>query len=600
MGCVKKNVLQFGYAVRLVWTSGPGWFIASCVIIVVQGLLPLVALYLLKQVVDSLVAALPGAGGAGGLPRVYLFIGLAALVWLLEAACRGLAALISENQSQTVADYVQEEIQGQSAAMDLAFYETPAFQDTLHRAQLDARVKPLRVVNALTRVAVNLISLTGLAAILLAYHWGVTLVLCLGMLPGFLYALRVSRRLFEWRNACTEIERKTTYLHWILTGGGYAMENKCFGFFRVLMPRFRELRRQLRRERLGLLQQHMASELAAQIGGVLVVLACLLYMTGQAVRGVMTVGSLVMFMQAMHRAEGIFRGLMQSFNSLYEDSLFLRNIRELMEMKPSVTAPAAPASLPASGREAFRMVGVSFRYPATDRLALRDVSVELPPGGRIALVGHNGSGKSTLVKLLLRLYDPEAGMVQYGGQDIRAFDPDAYRRRIGVMFQNFNRYWFSAGENIWLGNVALDPADEQIPAAARLSGADAVIRRLPQGYATQLGRGFKAGAEISQGEWQKIALARAFASDAPLLILDEPSSYLDSDAEEELFRNLHAHARDKTILFVSHRFATVRQADWIYVMEDGRVREEGDHASLLRREGIYARMFHLQAQGYGT
>lgn len=597
---MNKGILQFRYAIRLVWTSGPGWFVASAAIIVVQGLLPLVALYLLKQVVDSLIAALPGAAGAAGLPRVYMFIGLAALVWLLEAACRGLAALISENQSQAVADYVQEEIQAQSAALDLSFYETPAYQDTLHRAQLDARLKPLRVVNALTRVAVSLISLTGVGAILLAYHWGITLILGLGMLPGFLYALRVSRQLFRWRNACTEIDRKTGYLHWILTSGAYAMENKCFGFSRVLRPRFRELRRQLRRERLSLLKQTMASELVAQGGGVLVVLGCLLYMTGQAVRGIMTVGSLVMFMQAMYRAEGIFRSLMQSFASLYEDSLFLQNIRELMEMKPAIAAPAAPAVLPSAGAGAFRVDGVTFRYPGTERPALRNVSLELPAGRRIALVGHNGSGKSTLVKLLLRLYDPESGAVAYGGRDIRAYEPADYRRLIGVMFQNFNRYFFPVRDNIWLGNVVLDPHDPRIEAAARLSGAESVIQRLPQGYNTQLGRGFKAGAELSQGEWQKIALSRAFVSDARLLILDEPSSFLDSDAEEQLFANLRALSPEKTILFISHRFATVRQADWIYVMEDGLVKEEGDHAALLSQDGLYARMFRLQAQGYHT
>jgi len=595
---MKQRILQLRYAVRLVWDSGPGWFVASCTMVAVQGILPLVALYLLKKIVDSVIAALPASGGDGALQQAFLYIGLAALVGLLDATCRCLAGLISENQSQAVADHVQAQIQRQSAAMDLAFYETSAYQDTLHRAQLDARTKPLRIVQALTRVSADLISIAGLAALLLAYHWGVTLVLGLGMLPGFLVALRVSRRMFGWKNACTEMERKTHYLHWILTSGLYAMENKCFGFSRALMPRFRELRGRLRRERLGLLKQQMAGEWIAQGGGVLVVFGCLAFMTGQTARGLMTVGSLVMFAQALRRTEGFFRDLLRSFASLYEDSLFLRNIRELMDLKPSIAAPENPVAPPAPGGDVFRVDRVTFRYPGTETPALRDVSIEIQAGRRVALVGHNGSGKSTLIKLLCRLYDPEAGRVEWGGVDIRSLDPEVYRRQIGVLFQNFNRYSFPVRENIWLGNIGLDPRDPRIEEAARLSDAAGVIGRLPQGYDTPLGRGFKAGAEISQGEWQKIALARALVGDARLLVLDEPSSFLDPEAEEQLFANLQAISADKAILFVSHRLATVRQADWIYVMENGGIQEQGTHADLLRQDGLYARMFRLQARGY--
>ena len=595
-----KRILQLRYGVRLVWDSGPGWFLASCAIVVLQGLLPLASLYLLKQIVDSIIAALPDAAQPGALRRAFVYVALAALMELLDAACRALAAVISENQSQAVADHVQEEIQRQSAALDLAFYETPAYQDTLHRAQQDARSTPLRIVNAMTRVAVNLISLVGLAAILFTFHWGITLVLCLAMFPGFLYALRVSRRMFDWRNACTEMERKTFYLHWVLTSGIHAMENKCFGFAGALIARFKSLRLRLRHERLAWLKRQMAGELLGQGGGLLVVFGCLLFMAAQTAHGRITVGSLVMFLQAMRRAEGYFRSLMQSLAALYEDSLFLKNIRDLLEMEPTIRPPDRPARLPATGAESFRLAGVDFRYPGTDVPALRDVAMELRPGQRVALVGHNGSGKSTLVKLLCRLYDPDAGRVEYGGVEIRSFAPADYRRLIGVMFQNFTRYAFPARDNIWLGNVALDPHDPRIEAAACLADADRLIRGLPQGYDTQLGRGFKAGAEISQGEWQKIALARAFVSDARLLVLDEPSSFLDSDAEEQLFANLKEFARRKTILFVSHRFSTVRQADWIYVMEDGLVKEQGDHATLLGQNGLYARMFQLQARGYQT
>ena len=592
-----KRILQLPYAFRLVWDGGPWWCAASIAVVGIQGVLPLAALVLLKKIVDSVIAALPGAGGEASLRQAFWAIGLAALVGLLEAVCRVLAGLISENQSQSVADHVQELIQRQSVSMDLAFYETPAFQDTLHRAQTDARTKPLRIVNDLTRIAVNGVSLVGVAVLLLAYHPGITLVLCAGMLPGFFFALRISRKLFEWRTACTETDRKTHYLHWVLTSGLFAMENKSFGFARVLIPRFRQLRAKLRGERLELLKQQMTGEFIAQCGGVVVVFGCLAFMAGQAARGLMTVGSLVMFAQAMRRAESYVRDSLLSFAHLYEDSLFLANVREFLEMKSSVVAPSVPTPVP-TGSADFRMDQVTFRYSGVESPALHNVSMELKAGLRIALVGHNGSGKSTLVKLLCRFYDPNEGRIEYGGIDIRLFDPVAYRRLIGVSFQNFNRYYLPARENVWLGNVDLDPLDARIEESARLSGAHNILSALPQGYETQLGRWFKSGAEISQGEWQTIALARAFVSDAQLLVLDEPSSFLDPDAEEKLFAHLRELSPHKTILFVSHRFSTVRQADWIYVMEGGSIKEQGTHADLVRQNGLYAHSFHLQARGY--
>ena len=592
-----KRLLQLPFAFRLVWQGGPRWCMASFATVAVQGALPLAALVLLKRIVDAVVAALPGGENSGNIAPALAYVGMAAGVGLLEAACRGVAGIISENQSQAVADHVQELIQRQSAAMDMAFYETPDFQDTLHRAQTDARTKPLRIVNSLTKIAVNAVSLVGVAGLLMAYHPGITLVLCAAMLPGLFYGMRVSRKLFEWRNACTETERKTHYLHWVLTSGFCAQENKAFGFSKALIPRFRELRGQLRRERLGLLKQQAGGEWIIQSGGVLTVFGCLAYMAAQAVRGLMTVGSLVMFAQAMRRAEGFVRDSLQSVAHLYEDSLFLKNVREFLELRPEVAAPCSPRTMPEGSVDA-RMVGVTFRYPGTSEPALRAVSINLPAGRRVALVGHNGSGKSTLVKLLCRYYDPQEGSVEYGGTNVREFDPEEYRRKLGAMFQNYNRYYFTARENIWLGNVGLKPGDPKIAESAQLSGASRVIDSLPQGYDTQLGRWFKSGAELSQGEWQQIALARAFAGDGRILVLDEPSSFLDPDAEERLFGILREHFGDRTILFVSHRFSTVRQADWIYVMENGAVAEQGTHADLMGRAGLYARMFEMQAKGY--
>lgn len=592
-----KRVLQLQYALKLVWRSGPGWCLCSGLAIFFQGLLPLASLYVLKKVIDAIVSAVE-IQNDGNLSILFGYIALAAILAICSAVCRSLMVLVSENQSQAVADYVQERIQQKSVAMDVAFYETPDYQDTLHRAQIDARTRPLRIVNSLIRAAVNLLSLSGVAVLLFSFHRLIALLLFIGMIPGLAVALRMARRFFIWQNACTETERKTSYLHWMLTSPDYARECRSYGFGELFMPRFMQLRRQLRRERLELLMRRMTGELLAQLVGVAVLFGSLSYLALRTVQGIITVGSLVMFAQALRRAEDFFRELLHALALLYEDSLFLKNIRDFMTLEPQVCAPETPTPLPVRNRTGFRLDHIHFTYPGCGTPALYDVSMQIEPGRRVALVGHNGSGKTTLIHLLCRFYDPQSGRIDYNGTDIRLFPLEAYRKNIGVLFQNFNRYQFTVRENIQLGNLALDPSSERIERAAEMSGAEEMIRRFRNGFDTQLGRWFNNGTELSYGEWQKIAIARTFTSDGALLIFDEPSSFLDADAEEKLFatiRNLPAH---QSILFVSHRFSTVRQADWIYVMDRGILKEEGTHEELLRLHGLYTRMFNLQARGY--
>ncbi|HAS81110.1 MAG TPA: ABC transporter ATP-binding protein [Verrucomicrobia bacterium] len=592
------RILELGYAYRLVWQCGRWLCMASIAVTALRGILPLVSLFLLKRIVDAVVLAL----GEGGTPetfrRVFWYMGWAAGVALLEAAGRGLGTLIAEDQSQTVADRMQERIQAKSAAMDLAFYETPSHQDTLHRAQVEARYRPLRIVNEISKLSVNLLSLGGVGVVLMAFHWLFGLILLICMVPDIWYALRVSRQLFEWRKATTEKERKALYLHSILTSVENAMECKAYGFAKVLIARFKALRLNIRSERLQLLKRQVGGEFLAQSVSILVFFGGLGYLILQTKTGGMTVGSLVMFAQALRRAEGFIREGLLSFAHLYEDSLFLGHIREFMELEPTIRAPENPTNLPINGTSGFALKHVSFQYPDTDKWVLRDVSMELKPGRHVALVGQNGSGKSTLIKLLCRFYDPTEGVLECGGIDIRQFDPVAYRKLISIMFQNFNHYCMSARENIWLGNVALDPRDARLEQAARQADAYDMICRLPEGYETQLGRRFRKGLDLSYGEWQKIALSRTFLSDAPLLVLDEPGSFLDPNAEARVFENLKALTKDRTMIFVSHRFSTVRHADYIYVMDQGRIAEQGSHDDLLRLDGRYAEMFYRQATGY--
>jgi ATP-binding cassette subfamily B protein len=305
-----------------------------------------------------------------------------------------------------------------------------------------------------------------------------------------------------------------------------------------------------------------------------------------------------MYYQAFQRGQGYLRDILGGLANLYEDSLFLANLYEFLDLRSRVAEPSAPRPLPKPMQRGIAFEHVGFAYAGAAQPVLDDITLTIRPGEHIALVGANGAGKTTLVKLLCRLYDPTAGRITLDGIDLREFRTAALRREISVIFQDYARYHLTVRENIWLGNIALTSDDGAILDAAAAAGADTVIGKLPQGYETQLGKWFDAGQELSIGEWQKIALARAFVRDAQILVLDEPTSALDAAAEYEVFQMFRALAAGRTTLLISHRFSTVRMADRIFVLADGKIVEAGSHEELLRRGGEYARMFELQASNY--
>lgn len=613
-------------AVRLVWKSAAGWTAAGAVLGTIQAVLPLANLYLIKLLVDTLTRGLtgrvPGLSAAGpgtitavsqsilrflglaapgqtGLFQEALFyIGLAAVVAAIGILCRSLATYANQAQSQTVADYVSGIIHRQSVALDLAFYEDPAYFDTLHRAQAEAPYRPLRIVNGLMSVGQNGLSLAALGGLLMTFHWAVPLVLFLVAAPGVIVRIHFSRKFFLWQRRRTESERRAWYYHSVLTGDGSAKEVRLFNLGGLFSRWFQELRASLRREGLHLTGQRTAADGLLQGGSLLAVYGGYALAAWQTIAGRITLGDLVMFTQAFQRSLVAMQELMTSLSSLYDDSLFLSNLQEFLAMKPEMAVPDRPRAVPRPLREGIVFNSVSFAYPREDHPALSGVNLRLGPGEVIALVGANGSGKTTLIKLLCRLYDPGSGSISWDGLDLRELDPAGLRRAIGVVFQDYGHYSLTARRNIWLGDVALDPADARVADAARQAGADPVIRRLPQGYDTPLSYQFEGGHELSVGEWQKIALARAFLRDAPVIVLDEPTSSMDAEAEYEVFQAFRELLNDRAAVLISHRFSTVRMADRIYVLERGQIVEDGSHAELMARAGVYARLFRLQSQYY--
>lgn len=592
------RTLQLGRALRFVWQSAKGWTIANGVLLVMQGVLPLLPLYLMKLMVDAVTAGLAAPDKEAAFRHVVFLVVLMGGVTLLAALTRSIAGLVSQGQSLAVTDHMNEVLHAKSIEVDLEYYESAQYYDTLHRAQGDAPFRPTSIVNGLVQIGQNGISLLAMAGLLFSFHWIIAAILFIAVIPGIAVRLRYAGKMYHWQREQASTERQAGYLNWMLTGSNYAKEIRLFDLGPLFMDRFRDLRKKLRRGRLGIMARRSVAELVTQTSVNVAIYGSYAFIAYRAVQGTITLGDLVMYYQAFQRGQGFLQMLLGSLAGLYEDNLFLSNLYEFLDLKRKVIEPVHGRPIPQPMQTGIVFNHVSFQYPTGTKNVLEDISLIIKPGEVVALVGENGSGKTTLIKLLCRLYDPTEGTISLDGMDLRQFETAALRREITVIFQDYAHYHLTARENIWLGNTALPPDHERVIAAARRSGADDVINVLPHGYETVLGKWFEDGEELSIGEWQKVALARAFLRDAQIIVLDEPTSSMDAKAEYAVFQNYRQLASGRTSILISHRFSTVRMADRIYVLRDGRIIEGGTHEELIRVGGTYAHLFETQAQHY--
>jgi ATP-binding cassette subfamily B protein len=589
---------QLKRVLSLVWNAAPTWTLASGALLSLQAGVPLLQLYLMKLTVDAVTAGIVAPEKAAAIRLVLVLVCLTGAVALAADFLSSIARVVGQAQAEVVSDYVQNLLHAKSVALDLEYYENSRFYDTFHRAQQEAPYRPIRMVTGLVQVAQHFVVLVGIAALLVACHWGITVLLFAAVVPGALVRLKFSGQLYQWQLGRSEAERTAVYLNWLLTGESHAKEIRLFDLGPLLMQRSRKLRGQLRQEKTGIAFRRALFELAAQSGATLAIYGSFAFIAYRTLQGAMTVGDLVMYYQAFQRGQEYLREMLSGLAGLYEDNLFLSNFYDFLDLKPAVTVSRPSVPVPTPMKEGIVFDRVSFRYPAGAGMVLHEVSLAIRPGQVVAMVGENGSGKTTLVKLLCRLYDPTAGSITLDGIDLRHFDCTKLRGEIGIIFQDYARYYMTARENIWMGDTRLSPDDPAIVLASKRAGAHATLDALPHGYETMLGKGFGNGTELSIGQWQQVALARAFLREAQILVLDEPTSSLDAKVEYAVFQNFRELASGRTAILISHRFSTIRMADRIFVIQDGKITEDGTHEELMDWGGTYAQLYKTQAHCY--
>jgi ATP-binding cassette subfamily B protein len=584
---------------RLFWQASPRGAVVLALLTLVAAVLPAGIAWVGKLIVDAVVAA--SRGDAAAHARVYGLVALEFGLMVGSAVVDRSLNLTRELLRANLGNLLSERILQKALGLELRHFEDSDTYDKMQNARREASSRPLSLVMQAFSIVRNLITLSTYAVLLIALSpWSVG-VLVLASIPAFIAEARLAAegfRLYSWR---APEGRKLNYLEWILTRDSHVKEVKLFGLGPLVLGRYRTLFQKFFAEDRALSVKRMAWGLGLGLLSLGAFYGCYLFVAGRAASGGISVGDMVLYLSVFRQGQAPFQGILTSIGSMYEDALFMSNLFAYLDIPTGGEASRVlpPLSPQRVRRNAIELRDVSFRYPGKDAWALRNVSLTLKPGQKLALVGENGAGKSTLVKLLLRLYEPTDGDILYGGVNLKDMDVEDLRARFGAVFQDFVRYQFNVAENIGLGHVpALDDRD-RIARAAEQGGANTVIATLPKQYDTMLGGWFEKGQELSAGQWQKLAVARAFMrEEAEVLILDEPTASIDAEAEHALFERFQALAADRIAIVISHRFSTVRMADQIAVLHNGQVQELGSHEELMALNGRYAHLFHLQARGY--
>ena len=595
---IRQSLSVFRYsskALTLVWNTSHALTVALAILALVSGLLPGAVALIGKLIVDSVVLA-NRSGLTIDRQTAINYVCLEAIaIVLLAAAQKGLVVCQSLLRV-LLAQRVNELILEKALTLDLTHFEDSEFYDKMSQARSQASSRPLSLITRTFGLCQSALTLLTFSGLLWQFSGWAVLVLIVAAIPSFIAETRFSEhafRLFRWRSPET---RQQHYLETLLAREDYAKEVQLYQLGAVLLQRYRDIFNRLYKDDRNLTIKKGWWGYLLGLLSTVAFYAAYAWIAIEAIAGIISLGEMTMYLIVFRQGQSTFASALTSIGGMYEDNLYLANLYEFLEQPmPQSQGRITQGMI----HEGIRFEHVSFSYPGSQQLVLDDISLHLPLGEKLAIVGENGSGKTTLIKLLTNLYTPTSGRILLDGVDLNDWDVDVLRRRIGVIFQNFVQYQFTVGENVGVGDVEHLEDRQEWEIAANKGMAKPFIDVLPQGFDTQLGKWFKGGQELSGGQWQKIALARAFMrSDADILILDEPTAAMDAEAEMNIFNHFRALTQDRMVVLISHRFSTVRMADKILVMANGRIIEQGSHEQLLAAAGRYAHLFSLQAAGY--
>ena len=592
--------------IAMVWKTSPSLTVSSLLLRLVRALLPVVSLYIGKLIIDDVVqlVQMPGRPAtlsdwlaSGWLNWLGVLLLAEFALAILSDILGRVVSLVDSLLSERVTNASSVSLMEHAATLDLEDFEDAEFQDQLERARRQTSGR-LTLMSQLLGQAQDIVTVASFAAGLLVYAPWLIVLLLAALLPVFLGEAHFNAQTYTLDFGRTPERRELDYVRQTAASVETAKEVKIFGLNRFLIDRYSSLAAAFYAANRALALRRAAwGGLFTAVGTVGYYFAYA-YIAWRTLAGEFSIGDLTFLAGSFLRLRGLLEGLLTSFSSTAGQALYLNDLFSFFEVKPEILSPQHPLPFPQPIRHGFVFEDVGFIYPGADRWAVRHLSLALKAGEVVALVGENGAGKTTLVKLLTRLYDPDEGRILLDGHDLRDYDLEDLRGSMGVIFQDFVRYNFPAGDNIAVGRISARDDHARIARAARSSQADEVIAGLPGGYEQRIGKRFKNGVELSGGEWQKIAIARAYMREAEVLILDEPTAALDARAEFEVFQRFKELSRGKTAVLISHRFSSVRMADRIFVLADGKVEAAGTHDELVAKPGLYAELFELQAAGY--
>ncbi len=584
---------------QLVWSASKSSTLISAGLTLTEGVIPILKAWAGKLIIDSITGSISlGMLPATGLRQVLPFLAMELDLVMASSITGQLRTYYNKLLQSQLANHINGLILSKAITLDLQFFENPTFYDTLQNARHHANSSALKIVNSSLHIAQHAITLISFYLVLVRASRWLPIIIFVSAIPAFVAQTEFANREFRSISDRAPSSRMTNYIESLLTGERTVKEIKLFELGEMLLNRYMSLREQFTEEDKANASRSTKSGLGWGMLSTLSYYGCYVWTVHRMLTGMITLGDMTMLLAVIRQTQTSVQTLLENLNRVYESNIYLDNLTKYLKLEPALVHPENGQIAPAKIQKGIEFRNVSFCYPGSNQYVIRNINLHIKPGEHMALVGINGAGKTTLIKLLIRLYDPTDGQILLDSVDLRDYDQRSLMQTFSVLFQDFVRYQFTAQENIGFGKLDSLQDMDRIKKAAELGGASPMIENFPKGFDTLLGRYWQGGQELSGGQWQKIALSRAFMRPASVMVLDEPTSALDAQAESEIFQRFDTLLEESIAILISHRFSTVRMADQIIVLSHGEIIEKGTHAELMELRGTYERLFTLQAKGY--